>query len=409
MFRRARRALIAVGMLALIAPAAAPGQTPFADIATPSGPLTRIILGNELSCQVAYAGDAAFELFPSGATPGDCGTFIATGGTLFSPDFSSHTGGGSATSGIGTTTKFTPVSQSGVTGAGTSADPKRVTTVADAGSLRITQTDSYIDGQEAYRTDVEIRNTGGSAASGVIYRAGDCYLQESDSGYGFLDTGANAAGCSLNANNSPPARIEQWYPLTPGARYYQAGYSEVWAAIGAKTPFPNTCRCADRIDNGAGVSWEFNLAAGQSATFSHLTVFSPRGQAGPPPPPSNTPPPGTTPPPGRLPPAFGPGGVVQGLPPAGRCISRRNFPIRLRNPAGSLNQIVAASVRLNGNAIPVRKRAGRWRAQIDLRGLPKGRYTVKIRVVLNDTRVVKGKRRYRTCGTRRRRGRVRPV
>src|SRR5688500_937438 len=282
---RAGTALLAVTATVLLAPPAS-AQTPFVEIGS-GGPLTRVILGNELSCQIAYSGDAAFELFPSGATPGDCGTLIATGGTLFSPDFNNHTGGGTASSGIGTTTAFTPVSQSGVTGAGNSSDPFRVTTVADAGSLRITQVDSYIAGQEAYRTDIEVRNNGGSAAAGILYRAGDCYLQESDQGFGFVDTGAAAPGCSLNANNSPPARIEQWYPITGGARYMEAGYSEVWSHIATQTPFPNTCRCGEQIDNGAGISWEFNVGAGQTATFSHLTVFSPRGQAGPPPPPSD--------------------------------------------------------------------------------------------------------------------------
>src|SRR5687767_5593754 len=153
MSSRARTALVGLataGALAL-GPATAPAATPFAEIATPSGPLTRIILGNELSCQIAYAGDAAFELYPSGTTPGDCGTFLTTGGTLFSPDITNH--GQTAANNIGASTPFTPVSQSGVTGSGSSGDPKRVTTVVDAGSLRLTQVDTYVTGQEAYRTD----------------------------------------------------------------------------------------------------------------------------------------------------------------------------------------------------------------------------------------------------------------
>jgi hypothetical protein len=400
MSTRAGMALIATVSAALLAPPAS-AQTPFVEIGS-GGPLTRVILGNELSCQIAYSGDAAFELFPSGATPGDCGTLIATGGTLYAPDFANHTGGGTAATGIGSSTPFTPVSQSGVTGAGTGGDPFRVTTVADGGSLRVTQVDSYIAGQEVYRTDIEVRNTGGSAASGVLYRAGDCFLQESDRGYGFVDTGAAAPGCSLNANNSPPARIEQWYPLTAGARYMEAGYSEVWTHIGTKTPFPNTCRCDEQIDNGAGISWEFTIAPGGTATFSHLTVFSPRGQAGPPPPPSDQPPGGQQQPTGPLPPAFGPGGVVQ-APSNRRCRSRRNFRIRLRNPPGTT--IVAAVVKVNGRRVKT-VRGVRVTARVDLRGLPRGRYTVSITILLEDGRTIRGKRKYRTCGKKRRRGRV---
>lgn len=392
---RATTAALAVAATAVLAPGAS-AATPFVEI-TSGGPLTRVILGNELSCQVAYAGDAALELYPSSTTPGDCGTFVTTGGTLYAPDFANH--GSTAASSLGSTTPFTPVSQSGVTGAGTSADPKRVTTIADGGSLRVTEVDSYVDGQEAYRTDIEIRNNGGSAATGTIYRAGDCYLQESDRGYGFVDAGAGAAGCSLNANNSPQARIEQWYPLTGGARYMEAGFSEVWAHIGTKAPFPNTCRCTEQVDNGAGISWDFNIAPGATATFSHLTVFSPSGVAGPPPPPSDQPPPPQQQP---LPPAFGPGGVVQ-APSNRRCRSRRNFRIRLRNPPGST--IVAAVVRVNGRRVKT-VRGVRVTARVDLRGLPRGRYTVSITILLDDGRTIRGKRKYRTCGKKRRRGRV---
>jgi hypothetical protein len=45
-------------------------------------------------------------------------------------------------------------------------------------------------------------------------------------------------------------------------------------------------------------------------------------------------------------------------------------------------------------------------ARVDLRGLPRGRYTVRITILLDDARTIKGKRKYRTCGKKRRRGRV---
>ncbi|HEX8123786.1 MAG TPA: hypothetical protein VF549_21225 [Solirubrobacteraceae bacterium] len=388
---------LAVVAVVAIAPVAA-ADTPFTEIATPDGPLTRVVVGNELSCQVGHSGDASAELYPPTATPGDCGTLIASGGTLYAPDFSSHSS--SAASGTGTTTAFAPVSQTPVTGAGTSSDPKRVTTVADAGSLRVTEVDSYIPGQEAYRTDVTIANNGGAAASGIIYRAGDCFLQESDRGFGFVDNGASAAGCSLNANNSPAARIEQWYPLTGGARYMEAQFGDVWTHIGTQAPFPSTCRCDESLDNGAGLSWEFNVAPGASATFSHLTVFSPTGVAGPPPPTEPTPPPQQ--PPAALPPAFGPGGVVS-APSNRRCVSRRNFKIRLRNPPGT--KIVAAIVKVNKKKVKTVRNV-RVTARVDLRGLPRGRYTVRITILLDDARTIKGKRKYRTCGKKRRRGRV---
>ena len=392
-------------MLLLVAAPGASAAVPFKEI-TSGGPLKEVALGNELSCQVAHTADTQLELFPSSAKPGSCGTLVATGGQLYAPDFANHAG--SATGSLGAYTPFTAVSQSDVTGAGTAASPFRVTTVADAGGsgLRISEVDTYIAGQEAYRTEVTLENTGGATLTGVLYRAGDCYLQESDTGYGFADPGAGAAGCAINANNSPAGRIEQWYPATAGASYMEAGYSEVWSFIATQQPFPNTCRCAEAVDNGAGISWSFSLAPGARATYAHFTVFSPTGVAGPPPQPASTPGPAT-----RTPPAFGPGGIVV-APSNRRCRSRRNFRIRLRHPRGS--RIVAATVRVNGRRVATR-RGRRVTAPVDLRGLPRGRYTVSITALLDNSRVVRGTRRYRTCVPRRRRPRgaaataVRPV
>ena len=77
-----------------------------------------------------------------------------------------------------------------MTGSGTNGDPYTIVTVVDLGStgLRLTETDSYIVGQETYRTDVTIANTTGSSpANAVLFRAGDCYLQNSDHGFGAAD------------------------------------------------------------------------------------------------------------------------------------------------------------------------------------------------------------------------------
>ncbi len=123
-------------------PAAALAATPEQDITSP-GPLTDIFLGNDLSCQVAYAGDSSFEFYPPGQSPGDCGTFVFTGGTLYAPDFAGH--GTTATGNIGASTPWTPVSQSAVSGAGTSASPYKVTTVASAGTSGLTLTEVDLD------------------------------------------------------------------------------------------------------------------------------------------------------------------------------------------------------------------------------------------------------------------------
>lgn len=87
------------------------------------------------------------------------------------------------------------------------------------------------------------------------------------------------------------------------------------------------------------------------------------------------------------------------LPSARSCVSRRNFRIRLKQPKGF--KLKRATVALDGKRVATRSGA-RVTAPVDLRGLPKGRFTVKIAVTLDDGRVVRSTRTYRTCAPRRR-------
>ena len=88
------------------------------------------------------------------------------------------------------------------------------------------------------------------------------------------------------------------------------------------------------------------------------------------------------------------------LPSNRRCVSRRKFRIRLRHPRGA--RVLSAVVRVNGKRVATR-RGARITAPVNLRGLPKGRFTVRITVKLADGRTVSGTRRYRTCTPKKRR------
>jgi hypothetical protein len=382
---RARSLVLTLALL--LAGASSAGAQPPTKAITSGGPLTNIWIGNELSCQISYAGDGVDELFPSSAVPGDCGTFLAVGGVLFAPNFAAHTT--TATSGLGTYTAFTPVSQSAVTGSGSASSPYRVTTVAAAAAtgLQITQIDSYVVGQESYRTDVTVANMGGGAQSVILYRAGDCYLQGTDIGYGFLGPSAGAVGCSATANNSPAGRIEQWLPITSGNTWLESSFSGVWSAIGARTPFSNICACTTITDNGAGIAWTLTIPAGGRVTASHYTTFSPAG--------NSAPPPSTT----SGPTAFGPHGVIQGLPSTRRCLSKRHFIIHIRRYPGI--SYAEAIVFLNRHEVGVVKsRKGQFSAPINLRGLPAGTFPVKITVITTRGSIISGTRTYHTCRKR---------
>lgn len=122
------------------------------------------------------------------------------------------------------------------------------------------------------------------------------------------------------------------------------------------------------------------------------------------PPPPSPPAPGTPP---AAPPAQPPATAalpvfskLVKLPPTRRCVSRRNFSIRLKVPAGS--SVVEATVNVNGKRAAVR-RGARLRSTVDLRSLPKGRFKVEVVLKLADGRRVKDNRRYKTCAPKKRR------
>ena len=232
-----------------------------------SGPLTQVGVGSNLNCSANHTGDTAGEFY--GGT--SCGTWISISGrgrVLYGPPML-------ATS--NSPTPYTQVSQTPVTGTGTSANPYKVVTVVDAGTsgVRLTQTDTYTTGLESFRTDVVVANTSGSSQSVRVYRAADCYLQNSDAGYGALDTGTGAVACTTGLD--PGARIEQWFPITSGSHAYEASYSSVYSKINAKQAFDDTCTCTTQLDNGAGISWDATIANGATKTLSSLITFSPLG------------------------------------------------------------------------------------------------------------------------------------
>jgi hypothetical protein len=290
--RSVTNALLCISACTAAIWAAAPSamaQQPPQQVISSSGPLTSISLNNDLRCQVQHAADTVASFYP-GSAPGSCGTFIAvpdpvqqTPPTVYGPFLGNQ---------------YTLAGQTGVTGSGSSSDPLRVTTevLAGATGLRITQTDSYVVGQEFYRTAITVSNSSPSDRSAVLYHAADCFLQDSDSGYGFFDSASGGIFCSANPNNSPAARVLGFVPISSGSHYYEARYSTVYAGVNG-SDFPDICQCDVFQDNGAGLSWSINVPAGGSVSRSLATAVSPTGvipDTDPPPPPP--PPPDTTPP-----------------------------------------------------------------------------------------------------------------
>jgi uncharacterized repeat protein (TIGR01451 family) len=269
--RRGIKSGIAVALVAVLMPLVVVLGAGSAGAATATitsaGPLTAVGVSDQLNCSVNHTGDTSGEFFSGTA----CGTFIVVDGTMyFSPAV--------IPAGQASATPFTPVSQTGPTGTGTEADPFKVVTTVAAGTtgVGITETDSYVTGLESYQTDVVVTNTSGTARSVRVYRAADCFLQSSDTGFGAVDTDTGAVACTTGLEAG--SRIEQWFPLTTGSSYLESNYSTVWSTIASMQPFPNTCMCTSSIDNGAGLSWDITVPGTGSSTVSSLITFSPLGR-----------------------------------------------------------------------------------------------------------------------------------
>lgn len=95
------------------------------------------------------------------------------------------------------------------------------------------------------------------------------------------------------------------------------------------------------------------------------------------------------------------------LPAAKTCASRRTLTINLVQPAGvtfTRAKVTLKAGKKTVNRTLTPKKAGKGlKLDVDLRGLPKGRFTVAIEVATADGRTVKASRAYRTCTPKRKR------
>ena len=91
---------------------------------------------------------------------------------------------------------------------------------------------------------------------------------------------------------------------------------------------------------------------------------------------------------------------VGGLPLTRRCLSRRVIRLRLgATPAGT--KLVSARITVRGHRA-VQLSGRRTTARVSLRGLPRGRFTLRITARTADGRTLKLSRVYRTCAKKRR-------
>ena len=275
-------------------------------IQSPGSPLSSIFIDDDLGCQVQAAGDFSPTFF-GGTEPGACGTFLSVTddeelevGEPPSP--LNHLFGPSPPAGVSPDADFKPVSQT-LTGNGTSAQPFVLTTrvlmmeeieEVPLEGAELTETDSYVAGQDFYTTTIAITNLRSPQLTGTLYHAGDCLLSTLDFGFGAANVpAAGSAACTITANDSPPGRLMAFTPTAtsgPASHFIEGNFSTVWSNVNKEaTPFPDTVEGTTEQDNGMGLSWPISLKGpgriepGETATVTLTTTITPFVPPAPPP------------------------------------------------------------------------------------------------------------------------------
>lgn len=241
--------------------------TSYQDIGYDVGPLQHVYVGMDSSFNVRHVADTDYQFYPQAQAVADTGTFLAYGTNLYAPDFANH-GTTAATATVGTYLAWYQAGQSNVVT--TDGGMARVTTILETASatVRVYQTDTYVSGQDSWRTDMIVENNGTADASLVLYRAGDAYLHASNNGYGTANAQYSAPGVATGAGTV--AGTSLWfYPVAAG-NYIEAAATSLWAALGSKTALPDTVNTASH-DAALGVSWSMTLPPRSFTVRSALT------------------------------------------------------------------------------------------------------------------------------------------
>jgi len=274
---RLSTALLSLGLLAFASGAYAKEARAPAHIT--AAPQVTVINGAPL--QIHVGDDSSFQVFnsqvpgsgqiyPSGATDtADMGWFVRTADTLYAPNFGEHPSG-TATGSIGTYTAFTPVSLSGVSGAGTTASPFQVAVSGTLGASGISANMQvqYVNGQNYFTKTLTLSNSG-AAQSVKVFLGADIYLAASDAGVPFREPTSGSPGgqdCG-----SPPTYTILLIPQSAPDAYSARSYGTVWGEIGAAQLDNITDTGCE--DNGAALQWNRTLPAGGTTVIQAATSF----------------------------------------------------------------------------------------------------------------------------------------
>jgi len=168
-------------------------------------------------------------------------------------------------------TPWIPMSQT-VGGIGSVADPHEIKTLVTNGDFYVVQRDTYVDGADRTKTEINLVNATQDTQRATLYAAGDCIHTDPISGaqttQGFgwrsgADILAGDTGCS---DRSYSGNTLDWRPSGANSSFTTNTPARVGSQMLAGGPMDNACLCAVQFDDAAGLSWSIDLAGGASVT-----------------------------------------------------------------------------------------------------------------------------------------------
>jgi hypothetical protein len=258
-----------------------------------SGNPMTVYVGPRGQCQSSYSVNGVTEgnFFPGGSpytfSPvGDCGFFLAFSAGAGQPiALVNKTFGFKGTApGLDVEPEevYTPVSQSPVSGDGSSGNPFSQTTVfkvvdsAKVEDALITETTTYVNGAPQFSSTYTVKNTSASTLYFRAMYAGDLFVNGADEGTGVFLGGSPRFIGGQNASTGVLGGLqEEPSPALPWSGYEELNYPDIWSKVFGTVESLNAFNGGielNNVDNAVGVEWNqfraAGLATGKEASFS---------------------------------------------------------------------------------------------------------------------------------------------
>jgi len=290
----AMAAFLAIGLGPTVAGASAEET---GAVSFPGGPLS-VSVGPLGQCESSYPNHGN-NFYPPDGNVGDCGFFLAFPKTGNVPGVSSkstglqgQTYGFNGTAGPFGLDLYKAVSQSPVTGSGTTAEPYTETTVFSVNDVeepateyaRVTETTTYVSGEPQFISTFNVKNTSKAKLYFRAIYAGDLYVNGDDFGTGVFLAGPPRFIGGLNAGAGVLGGFQEALaPALPWSAFQELPYPTVWETVEntveSTQAFNGSIEPAE-VDNAAGVEWDqlrepgTGLEAGDEKAFTIINRTS---------------------------------------------------------------------------------------------------------------------------------------